>query len=219
MPHVFASEAPEWPFRDECINAAILDKLRWAAEGSQTGIVIFNEPEGVGGALDNLRAFSADGREYPIPPETGIIATLPCITKCHGWIKFDPDEVPSTCGPTRCCKNPLDAEVRQRHAIVYDFVPKGMVDHTIGKAQLEFFHNMGFALPKYNPSSWRQGRLVDFGDLTTAILPSFVLNDWKIHDVEEWFDVPRPKTRSALALLRRQASEQARAAAGTLSTS
>ena len=45
---------PSWPFRDECRNVAITDKIRWAVERSEEPITIRREPSNPTEALKNL---------------------------------------------------------------------------------------------------------------------------------------------------------------------
>lgn len=55
------------------------------------------------------------------------------------------------------------------HAIVYDYVSdSGEQDLNTTKVNIDFFNRAGFSLRMWKRSNWRQGKLVDFGDLKMA---------------------------------------------------
>jgi hypothetical protein len=152
----------------------VLEKMRCAVDDEP--ITILRDPNTPDEALRNVWAFSAEGRSRQSKESDALgaevsISSLPDIPKCHGWMKFKPDETPLLYRDYQRCTDPAELAA-DRYAIVYDYVPPGEPDIEIAQAQLDFFYRVGFAHVPYRVSNWRRGRLVDFGDLLTVLDPS-----------------------------------------------
>ncbi|KAK3363943.1 hypothetical protein B0T25DRAFT_418272, partial [Lasiosphaeria hispida] len=179
---------PYWPFQYECRNAAILDQMRSAV--ADVPVTIHRDPLTRDEALRNIWAFSTEGRAHRKTKEEKrkkqaegsagendvsgsdkkiTISSLPDIPICHGWLKFDAAKIPWPYTTYQRCRDPVDMAMQDRYAIVYDYVSSGKVDIEVAQAQFDFFYRTGFAMMPHRESNWRQGRLVDFGDLLPVL--------------------------------------------------
>ena len=155
--------------------------------------MIRRRPSNVDDALCNLRAFSAEGYSSGKQLKGYIpILSLPDITRCYGWIKLKVNELPSQY-ETYQQHYPSDTGL-DRYALVYDYIPDGVVNLEVGQAQLDFFYQLGFGITHYREPNWRQGRLVDFGDLLTVLdMATFSLRCWHEVNSAAWFGISKTR--------------------------
>lgn len=91
------------------------------------------------------------------------------IVRCHGWLKIMREDLPPDFDYQCAAGNPAYYETSDYYyEIVYDYVSDtGEQDFNITKANADF-DRAGFSLRVRKRSNWRQGKLVDFGDLKMA---------------------------------------------------
>ncbi|KAH7146194.1 hypothetical protein EDB81DRAFT_842429 [Dactylonectria macrodidyma] len=165
----------DWPFEDECITAALLDQMKRAmadddakaAAGATRTIATVPGPRTVTEAIRNICAFSDEARQSPrtgakhshwvYPPP------FPPVPNCYGWTTIHRDQIPFINPPVRSVVDDVD----WHWAIVYELVPAGAQDISIGQLHLDFFYAVGLALGPYKCDNWHGGRLVDLNDIRT----------------------------------------------------
>ncbi|KAH6972620.1 hypothetical protein EDB80DRAFT_743580 [Ilyonectria destructans] len=181
----------DWPFEDECITAALLEKMKWAmadddtkvAAGANRTITVKKGPETAAEAIENLRAFSDEARQSSetrakrpdrVPP-------FPSLPKCYGWTTVRRDELLPI--PVVGVVDDVD----WHWAIIYEFVPRTKQDTNIGQCHLDFFHAIGFALGPYKCDNWHGGRLIDLNDIRTPYGIGWTKSLVRHRDAEKWF--------------------------------
>ncbi|KAH6636216.1 hypothetical protein F5144DRAFT_171095 [Chaetomium tenue] len=169
----------------EAQNAALLEKLAAAVshDTDTLPIRVHARPAGFEDAIDNLLAFSAEGRQRrQVKDADGVqISSVPRMKKCFGWLKIDGEYLHNLPQrrlrpiPVRLPKYGDRCIVRgQRHfAIMYEYIPEG--DNDTGQMQevLDFLWRAGFEYTQtLQKENWKSGVLVDLSDFRSP------LNDW-----------------------------------------
>jgi len=144
----------------------MIDAGRRRAIEARQPIYVFPNPTTRSAALENLRAFSDEGRCACHEPEA-LLGREPFssdaqVNGCLGWSELNGSDIPRT-------HRHWDIKVDETYfCIVYDFVPKDKLDVDTIVSQLDFFHLAGFHNVPFNPANWRAGGvLVDFSDLVS----------------------------------------------------
>lgn len=135
------------------------------------------------------------------------ISSLPQIPRCHGWLQFKQDEIPSKYRNWTYCTDAADLAVENRYALVYDYVPEAPLDLKIAQAQLDFFYQVGIGLMLYRESNWRGGRLVDFGDLVIPVHGRETIG-WPLGNATQYFDRPERWRRLAAFEAEKRAKDE-----------
>ncbi|EGX95887.1 hypothetical protein CCM_00541 [Cordyceps militaris CM01] len=164
---------PSWAFEMECKNAARIEALRWAICQSDEPIVVSSNPRGKKGAMNNVYAFTDEGRSRPVRyDDPQPMPAFPDITRCYGWLKLRRRDIPRQFERLRWTEivgRDVDPNVDYQYALVYDYVDdaKIMSDQDVAEmqSQLDFFHLTGFSIHGYQARNWRRGRLVDFNEI------------------------------------------------------
>ncbi|GAP88946.1 hypothetical protein SAMD00023353_3400160 [Rosellinia necatrix] len=159
----------------ECQNAAILQMVEAVLEERPVPLR-YNHPETHAQAMANMLAFSvpqeeAQQRQAVGSPRT-VLSHSPPTRKCYGWLDFDGDLIKSM--PYRTKPQPRKRDKPPHsmspgntyHAIVYEYIPEEDNEPALIKAQLQFFHLIGFSFtcsPRIE--NWKGGRLIDGSDV------------------------------------------------------
>lgn len=152
-------------------------------EGGSKPVLLYPDPKNYEDALDNLSRFAEENRLNPPAPELQELdrliplRSIPPITKCYGWLKFNTDEVLPRI-PQRLRPHPVTIENITRHvekgkeyiAIVYEYIEDGANDPAKVEQFLEFMYLAGFcAASSPHGRNWKSNMLVDFsGIISTA---------------------------------------------------
>jgi hypothetical protein len=170
----------------------MLDKIKWVLDHTEAPISVNANPKTVEDAVDNLRAFSDEGRASPQTFEDAAqITTFPPITRCYGWLRIDSNKLPRRFHKYRQLQRPRGyREVGVHYAMVYEYVPNtGEHDADVIQAHFDFFYLAGFAVHELKHDNWLQGKLVDFCDLASLVDP-FALSRWRRRDARVCFGLP-----------------------------
>jgi hypothetical protein len=155
----------------EARNVALLEKVLWALEHNSDPLIVTEYPKNKTEMLQNLQQFSEGHRkqdfEEPVEMNSGA-----SINRCYGWVRIKKDQLPQDFGLTlKRAKPYFYKSTDYYYAIVYEYVSPARdqeIDLGITQANLQFFRRAGFTiLRKWD--NWHQGRLVDFGDLTSPL--------------------------------------------------
>ena len=92
------------------------------------------------------------------------------ITRCYGWLKLNRNQLPRNFFSFLSYGNPYYYDYTNHtdhyYAIVYEYIPQTEeIDLNVTNLNLIFFGRSGFHLIPMKPDNWRQGKLVDLGDL------------------------------------------------------
>ncbi|AEO68894.1 uncharacterized protein THITE_2016922, partial [Thermothielavioides terrestris NRRL 8126] len=171
-----------YPFQRECQNAALLEKIAAAVsrDTDKLPIKVHAHPASFEDAMDNLLAFSAEGRQRQQvkDPDALHISSIPRTKKCYGWLNIDGEYL---CSLPRAVRPILvslekpygDREIRpdQRYfAIVYEYIPEGENDRSCMQEQLDFLWRAGFELiESFRKENWKSSVLVDLSDIVPVI--------------------------------------------------
>ncbi|KAK4239855.1 hypothetical protein C8A03DRAFT_42557 [Achaetomium macrosporum] len=128
----------------EAQNAALLEKIAAAVKSdSETlPIQVHAQPSGYGDAMDNLLAFSTEGRRRQQVKDADAIqiSAIPHMKKCFGWLKIHGEQLTNLPGRVRAPPVRLEKygyrqiwPDREYFAIVYEYIPEG--DNDRGQIQ------------------------------------------------------------------------------------
>ncbi|KAK5998418.1 hypothetical protein PT974_00797 [Cladobotryum mycophilum] len=182
-----------WGFHRECQNAAILQAIEAAAEKAtdEAGIWIHGDPKEREDAIENLIAFSDQGRRKQVLRKVpGVIpltaASIPRFKKCFGWVKLSCKEVVQLSGDryppwTRVGKYERGMEEgKEYYGIVYEFIPEGENSIEPIQTQMDFFKRAGFDFggsPRHQ--NWKSSMLVDYSELVTPWGDGWTRNSYR----------------------------------------
>jgi hypothetical protein len=157
----------------ESKNVAIIEKIRWAVEHSERPIQVSNFPENKNTMVKNLWCFSEEGRQrnHHFKDAVSMVSGSD-ITRCYGWLKLDRKDLPRNFLYILARGNPYFYDYTKHsdyyYALVYEYVPMTEeIDLNVTNSNLIFFQRSGFDLNIKKPDNWRQGKLVDLGDITS----------------------------------------------------
>lgn len=124
--------------------------------------------------LENLRAFSDEGREKQqlIQGPIRVISSIPRMRRCYGWLNLDGNVFrrmgrglrPPVITISKITRSmPPD---RKYIAIVYEYVDEGENDRDVVQKALDFFWLAGFGHTLSSAErNWRSGVLIDLADV------------------------------------------------------
>jgi len=167
-----------WQFRAEAKTVAMIEKIRWVIDHSEGPFLVNDFPETQQDMLRSLWLFSDEGRASNADLKDPVPMSADCqVTRCYGWIKINWKDMPFGYGWNR----------QDYYAIVYEYVPATeVIDLDITTSNVRFFQHAGFVLDVKKLDNWRQGKLVDFGDICS---PFFY------RDPPKFLDIPFPSRR------------------------
>ncbi len=188
-----------WPLRQECYNGALLQmitaSLRRAADSGRP-IHVLRDPTTRRDATKNLRAFSVDNADEPDGPDWVPFTLDTQVNKCLGWIEVGKDDILRALrratrkgegGQRRAEVFDAVASLEKDQsffALIYTFVPQGMLDTRSIQSQLDFFHMAGFLVLMFKKDNWRgQGVLVDFSDIVPLHETAWAECDYRRMDI------------------------------------
>ncbi|KAJ9137703.1 Six-bladed beta-propeller, TolB-like protein [Pleurostoma richardsiae] len=177
-------EPDNFAVQRECQNVAHLQMMQAAVEeankeGGSRPVLLFPDPKTYEDARDNLFRFAQENRLNPPSPELQeldrlvSLTSIPPITKCYGWLKFNTDKILPRI-PPRLRPQPVAVEKVARHiergkeyiAIVYEYIEDGPNDPAKVEAFLKFMYLAGFcAASSPHGRNWKNSMLVDFSDM------------------------------------------------------
>ena len=144
--------------------------MKQTLEHSPTPVTLNAAPSTVSDAIKNMYSFSKDADAKPPEFDNAVpCPPFPTMTRCYGWVKILSANLPRSFHFYCDIEQPYDYEdLGFQYAIVYEYVRQTWVqDLEIAQAQMDFFYLTGFlSIQSPKDDNWRQGRLVDFGDLT-----------------------------------------------------
>jgi len=164
-----------WPIMREARSVALLEKVLWALEHNSDSFIVNEYPKSKSEMLQNLQQFSEDYQnknqtqtfEEPVEMSSGA-----SINRCYGWMRIRKDQLPQDFGITlKYAKPYFYKNTDYYYALVYEYVSPARdqeIDLSITETNLQFFRRAGFTIPR-KWDNWLQGRLVDFGDLTSPL--------------------------------------------------
>jgi hypothetical protein len=132
------------------------------------------EPSTYDEAMDNLLAFSDEGRQnHQVKDADAVeVSSIPHLKKCLGWLKIDGAylrNLPRDLRPLMVSLQKFgDRQIssyRQHFAMVYEYIPEG--DNNTGQMQqvLDFLWRTGFDFSQpLREENWKSGVLVDWSD-------------------------------------------------------
>ncbi|RSL75127.1 hypothetical protein BHE90_017040 [Fusarium euwallaceae] len=180
-----------FPFQDEARHVAIIEKIRWAVQHSENPIMVHPSPKSSELKLENLYCFSEEGQRSPPEFESSTpMCSADYINRCHGWLKLDKKNWPKNYHQCEWRGRPYSPEEADyRWAIVYDYVSSKVKEHDLNvtQANIDFFYLTGFEFAYCKPDNWRQGKLVDFGDLYSPFKRVVQVTPPRRWSAETWF--------------------------------
>lgn len=146
-------------------------------EGGAKPVMLFPNPKTRENALANVFAFADENRLSPPTPEARElnrlipITSIPPITKCYGWLRFNTDEILARI-PRRLRPRAVTIEKAKRYiepgkehiAIVYEYIEDGENDASKVEEFLEFMYQAGLCPASSHGRNWKHSMLVDFSD-------------------------------------------------------
>lgn len=124
-------------------------------------------------AIDNLFAFSDEGRREPVPEGSEILPVprIPRMRECYGWLKIS-GQVLLNLDSMRPPVLTISKERREilpgkeYIAVVYEYVDEGTNDPGVVQEVLDFLWLAGFCYG-LSPAerNWKRGMLVDLADI------------------------------------------------------
>lgn len=142
------------------------------------------------GACKNLWSLSDEGRAAPprIFSDATPFPAFPPVMRCYGWMRLPPEKLPPRFQWYRERERPRGYQaVGVHYAIVYEYVPDTEEqDPDVIQPQLDVFYLAGFSLVDEKLVNWRQGKLVDFCDLSALVDRKWwSLSRWKRRDARD----------------------------------
>ncbi|KAL6802795.1 hypothetical protein GGI42DRAFT_32702 [Trichoderma sp. SZMC 28013] len=173
-----------WAFQRECQITALLQIIQAAVEASAEPIYLRKEPKTWKDAVQNIYAFSDEGRLKPKFRNTAnsipiTASAFPRIRECFGWLTISGAELSGLDPKLWPMGVVLDRVKRQMSpreeyfAILYEFVPPqedidAAVDiRQVMQAQIDLFWRAGLCMTSKKSENWKQGILLDMADLVS----------------------------------------------------
>ncbi|KAK4039965.1 hypothetical protein C8A01DRAFT_46621 [Parachaetomium inaequale] len=166
----------------EAQNAALLEKIADAAshDTEKLPIRVHARPSDFKDAIDNLLAFSAEGRQRQQVKDADAvqISSIPRMKKCFGWLKIDGEyllrNLPWGLRPVAVRLPKFgDRQIepdRQHFAIMYEYIPEGDKDTGQMQQALDFLWRAGFDFSQsLRKENWKSGVLVDLSDFISPV--------------------------------------------------
>ncbi|RDA91336.1 hypothetical protein CP533_1584 [Ophiocordyceps camponoti-saundersi (nom. inval.)] len=166
-----------WALQRECQNASILQMIRLAVEQDAESIWLNPEPKTLRGALQNLHAFSDEGRRrqrFRDTPGAINYSNLPQTRKAFGWTTVESEQLYALRAHLRPRAIQIDGLRREisghetYYAIVYEYLPDhhGAFAADVVQSSLDLFWLSGFCLVPFRAANWKSpGILLDLADL------------------------------------------------------
>jgi hypothetical protein len=166
-------------------------------------ILVHARPVGYEDAVDNILAFSAEGRQrQQVKDADGVqISSVPRMKKCFGWLKIDGEHLYNL--PQRRLR-PISVRLPkygdrcivrgQRHfAIMYEYVPEGDNDRGQMQQVLDFLWRAGFEYTQtLQKENWKSGVLVDLSDFRSPLDDGWHPKGYGRRDASRAFLPPPP---------------------------
>lgn len=189
----------------EAENAALLEKMTAAVshDTDTLPIRVHARPVGYEDAIDNLLAFSTEGRQRQQvrSADSVQISSVPRMKKCFGWLKIDgeylynlphwrlrPISVRLPKYGDRCV-----VRGQQHFVIMYEYIPEG--DNDTGQMQqvLDFLWQAGFEYTQtLQKENWKSGVLVDLSDIRSPLDDRWHPKGYRKRDASRAFLPPFP---------------------------
>ncbi|KAM7191180.1 hypothetical protein V8F33_009051 [Rhypophila sp. PSN 637] len=179
-----------WAFQRECQNAALFEMITsavHAASDQNDAVYLHPTPSTQDDAIQNLRAFSDEGRQdgqfRNLPEAVQVTAkTMPRLRRCYGWTTVNPTDI--TRAITRGLPRRLHASdvlrtispgTGDRNAIVYEYIPDHKTGQPATQEAMDFLWRAGFQLTfPTRLQDWRDGVLLDLSAIRCPWHPGYV---------------------------------------------
>ncbi|KAM4057190.1 hypothetical protein HRG_004030 [Hirsutella rhossiliensis] len=165
----------------ECQNASLFQMMEVAiaqAAAESKPIQVYADPRTQSEALDNLYAFSDEGRLTRSSRRsfmTVSVTSMPRMRKCFGWLRLSGDvfhalplELKAPSFTISKIQRSMSFD-KEYIALVYEFIEEGRNDEAVVEEVDRFFWLAGFS-HTLSPSikNWKSGVLVDLADMVHA---------------------------------------------------